>query len=102
MSLPARRGLNIFSSDLMDGIPDRRQSVLVVTTATLVISTIFIAARLVSRLVIVRKITWDDYFIVFGWVSVSLIDIRPNEGRRSDLCFKLYAKIRHASALLPD
>ncbi|KAE9365589.1 MFS general substrate transporter [Stipitochalara longipes BDJ] len=44
------------------------QRVLVVTTATLVIATVFTTARLVSRLVIVRKITWDDYFIVFGWV----------------------------------
>jgi len=63
-------------ADVGTDIPDRRQSVLVVTTATFVITTIFIAARLVSRLVIVRKITWDDYFIVLGWVSVSLADAR--------------------------
>ena len=79
MSLLARRGPNILLSDLGNGVPDRRQSVLVVTTTTLVISTIFIAARLVSRLAIVRKITWDDYLIVFGWVSVSLVDIWPSE-----------------------
>jgi len=52
-----------------DGVPDRRQSVLVVCTATLVIATLFITARLVSRVVIVRRVTWDDYCIVLGWVS---------------------------------
>jgi hypothetical protein len=72
----AQRAPNMILSDVGTDIPDRRQSVLVVTTATFVITTIFITARLVSRLVIVRKITWDDYFIVLGWVSVSLADIR--------------------------
>lgn len=69
MSISAQRGPYLSSADLGSNIPDRRQSVLVVTTTTLVVATIFITARLVSRLVIVRKITWDDYFIVFGWVS---------------------------------
>jgi hypothetical protein len=71
-------------SDFGSDIPDRRQSVLVVTTTTLVVTTIFIAARLVSRLVIIRKIAWDDYFIVFGWVSPSLVDIRPWKKARPD------------------
>jgi hypothetical protein len=69
MSASAQRGPYLLFADLGGHVPDRHQSVLVVTVTTLVIATIFVAARLVSRLVIVRKITWDDYFIVFGWVS---------------------------------
>ncbi len=70
----------IFFADLGNDIPDRRQSVLVVTIATLAISTIFIAARLVSRLFIVRRVTWDDYLIVFGWVSfpADISELRPS------------------------
>jgi len=105
MSFPAQRGRKVLSTDLGDGIPDdRRQSVLVVTTATLAISTIFIAARLVSRLVIVRKVTWDDYFIVFGWVS--FIGRHPvNPAQRDDillLCLKFHANIHHIRFLLSD
>jgi hypothetical protein len=80
--LPAQRGPKMSFAELGDGIPDRRQSVLVVTSATLGIATIFIAARLVSRLVIVRKVTWDDYFIVFGWVS--FIGRRPGDPAQRD------------------
>jgi hypothetical protein len=69
MSASAQRGPYLLFADLGGHVPDRHQSVLVVTVTTLVIATIFVAARLVSRLLIVRKITWDDYFIVFGWVS---------------------------------
>ncbi|KAH8790383.1 MFS transporter-like protein [Hyaloscypha sp. PMI_1271] len=68
MSVSAQRGPYFSFADLGSNIPDRRQSVLVVTSTTLVIATVFITARLVSRLAIVRKITWDDYFIVFGWL----------------------------------
>jgi hypothetical protein len=69
MSVSAQRGPYLSFADLGSNVPDRRQSVLVRTTTTLVIATIFTTARLISRLVIVRKITWDNYFIVFGWVS---------------------------------
>jgi hypothetical protein len=41
---------------------------LVGSTTTLGIATIFIAARLVSRVIIVRRTAWDDYFIIFAWV----------------------------------
>jgi hypothetical protein len=69
MSASAQRGPYLIFARTGDQNPDRRQSVLVVTVTTLGIATIFVVARLTSRLVIVRKITWDDYFIVFGWVS---------------------------------
>lgn len=69
MSASAQRGPYPIFARIGGQIPDRRQSVLVVTLTTLGIATVFVVARLTSRLVIVRKITWDDYFIVFGWVS---------------------------------
>lgn len=49
--------------------PDRGPEVLAVTTTVLVIATVFVAARLVSRIAIVRNVTLDDYFIVLAWVS---------------------------------
>ncbi len=71
MSASAQRGPYSIFAKTGDKVPDRRQSVLVVTLTTLGIATVFVVARLTSRLAIVRKITWDDYFIVFGWVSFS-------------------------------
>jgi hypothetical protein len=50
-------------------VPYRGQSVLVGSTTTLAIATIFIAARLVSRVIIVRRTAWDDYCIILAWVG---------------------------------
>jgi hypothetical protein len=93
MSASAQRGPYLLFADLGSHVPDRRQSVLVVTVTTLVIATIFITARLVSRLVIVRKITWDDYFIVFGWVSFILHTSGSSGSARCDALtvLELYA-----------
>jgi hypothetical protein len=85
MSVSAQRGPYFSVAELGSNIPDRRQSVLVVTSTTLVIATVFITARLVSRLAIVRKITWDDYFIVFGWVS--FICMPPDDPIQRDAIF---------------
>lgn len=52
-----------------NSFPDRGQAVMAVTTTTLVIASLFVAARLVSRIAIVRNVTWDDYFIILAWVS---------------------------------
>jgi hypothetical protein len=82
MSVSAQRGPYLSFAGLGSNVPDRRQSVLVVTTTTLVIATVFTTARLISRLVIVRKITWDDYFIVFGWVS--FIYVPPDDSVQRD------------------
>lgn len=94
--LAVRRGPNLFSPDFGDDIPDRRQSVLVVTTTTLVISTIFIVARLVSRLAIVRNVTWDDYCIIVGWVRNVFSILQPN------LYFNMNFMLMHDSFLLLD
>ncbi|KAF5023841.1 hypothetical protein F66182_4099 [Fusarium sp. NRRL 66182] len=50
------------------GIPDRGPVVFAVTTATLVLATIFVAARMVSRTFIVRNITWDDRVMMLAWL----------------------------------
>ncbi len=49
------------------GFPDRGRSVFAVTTATLVLCSLFVAARLVCRVGIVRRVSCDDYFIALAW-----------------------------------
>lgn len=64
--------------DVGNNVPDRRQPVLVVTSTSLAIATIFVAPRLVSRIGIVKRVLWDDYLIVVGWVC-PLFRIRVDE-----------------------
>lgn len=47
---------------------NRGPAVLAVTIALLVLSTIFIVLRLISRIGFVKKISKDDYFIMLAWV----------------------------------
>lgn len=42
---------------------------LAVVIAMLVLSTVFLALRLVSRFGVVRKVGDDDYAIILAWVS---------------------------------
>lgn len=51
---------------------DRGPTVLAVVIAMLVVSTAFIALRLVSRFGIVKRVGSDDYAIILAWVC------RPN------------------------
>ncbi|KXJ95117.1 major facilitator superfamily domain-containing protein [Microdochium bolleyi] len=58
--------------------PDRGPSVFVVTTATFVLASVFVIARMVTRTLIVRRFSWDDYAMVAAWLialglSVSII-----------------------------
>lgn len=46
----------------------RNESVLIVTTTTFVVATIFVVARLVSRFGILKKGTLDDWVIIVAWV----------------------------------
>jgi hypothetical protein len=46
--------------------------VLAVTLAMIVLATIFVFFRLVSRIGIVRKMSADDYFMIVAWVCRSL------------------------------
>lgn len=65
-------------------IPDRGPAVFAVTTATLVIATFFLIARLICRTIIVKRVSWDDYFVIFAWflcagLSIA-IDIGASKG----------------------
>jgi len=57
MSLASRNG----------GIEDRGSAVFAVTTATLVLATLFVAARLYCRKFIVKNISWDDKIMMLAW-----------------------------------
>ncbi|KAI2623794.1 fucose permease [Xylaria nigripes] len=51
-----------------DAHPNRGPVVFAVTTATLGLATIFVAARLTCRTFIVRQVGWDDFFIILAWL----------------------------------
>jgi len=59
------------ASGTMD-YPNRGTSVLVVTAIMMVLATIFVVLRLISRIGIVNRISWDDYFIILAWVCRNL------------------------------
>lgn len=52
----------------MGPVPDRGPSVFAVTISTLVVGTVFLIARIICRTTIVRRVSWDDYFIILAWV----------------------------------
>lgn len=58
---------------------NRGPTVLAVTAAMIVLATIFVFFRLVSRIGIVKKVTWDDYFILLAWVRFSASDIHHSQ-----------------------
>ncbi|KAF2490913.1 MFS general substrate transporter [Lophium mytilinum] len=49
-------------------VVSRGPVVLGVTTATIVCATVFVVLRLISRIGIVRRVGWDDHFIILAWV----------------------------------
>jgi fucose permease len=65
-------------------IPDRGPAVFAVTTATLVVGTAFFIARLFCRSLIVKRVSWDDYFIILAWFLAAglstTIDIGTSKG----------------------
>lgn len=54
-------------------VPNRGPAVLVVTAIMISLSSIFVALRLTSRFGIVRRVSWDDYFIILAWVRCWII-----------------------------
>lgn len=66
-------------------IPDRGPAVFAVTLATLVVGTFFFIARLVCRTLIVRRVSWDDYFIILAWFLAAGLTIAINIGTRFGL-----------------
>ncbi|KAI1258607.1 fucose permease [Xylariaceae sp. FL1019] len=60
--------MTTLTASLVHDYADRGPAVFVVTTATLALATVFVAARLVCRVFIVRHVSWDDYFIIVAWL----------------------------------
>lgn len=48
--------------------PNRGPAVEVVALTTLGVATLFVVARLVTRVGLAKKSTWDDLLIVVGWI----------------------------------
>ncbi|KAI0007920.1 major facilitator superfamily domain-containing protein [Xylariaceae sp. FL0662B] len=65
--------------------PDRGPSVFAVTTATLILASCFVAARLVCRIGIVRNVSWDDYIIVTAWLLAFALSFSIDLGTRKGL-----------------
>lgn len=54
---------------------NRGPVVLAVTTVFLVVSSVFVLLRIISRAGVVRKVSWDDYFILLAWVGTNFLAI---------------------------
>lgn len=48
-------------------LSDRNSTILIVTIVTVSVATVLLVGRLISRAVIVRHMTLDDYLIIIGW-----------------------------------
>ena len=48
---------------------NRGPTVLTVTIVMLVLSTVFVTLRLISRIGVVKRVSVDDYAIIIAWVS---------------------------------
>lgn len=49
-------------------VPDRGPVIFAVSVATLAVASIFVAARLISRYFIVRRVRWDDRVMMLAWL----------------------------------
>lgn len=58
---------------------------LAVTTATLVLASVFVAARLVCRIFIVRNVTWDDKVMVLAWILAFFLSFTIDLGASNGL-----------------
>ena len=54
------------------GYDSRSSAVFAVTVAMITCSTVFVAARMVSRAGVVKKVLLDDYFILAAWVRLKI------------------------------
>ena len=62
------------------GYPNRGPAVFAVTTATLVLATIFVSARLVCRYFIVNRISWDDLTMILAWILAFFLSFSIDYG----------------------
>lgn len=49
--------------------PSRGKAVFVVTTITFILASAFVFARILSRFVLLRNQTWDDWLMILAWVG---------------------------------
>lgn len=64
---------------------DRGPAVFAVTTATLIICSLFVAARLYTRIAIVRQFTHDDWFILLAWALAFAVSLTIDLGTKHGL-----------------
>ncbi|KAF7540944.1 hypothetical protein G7Z17_g12065 [Cylindrodendrum hubeiense] len=67
------------------GFPDRGPAVFAVTATTLVLATVFVAARIFCRTYIVRNVTWDDRVMMLAWVFAFFLSFTICFGVRNGL-----------------
>lgn len=76
--------MEAYSHNHSPDVPDRGPAVFVVTTVTICLATLFVVARMVSRIGIVRRVGCDDYIIILAWlISLALsitIDMATRRG----------------------
>ncbi|KAK0651578.1 major facilitator superfamily domain-containing protein [Cercophora newfieldiana] len=65
--------------------PDRGPAVFAVTTATSALATLFVAARMVSRIGIVRHMSADDYIIILAWLIAFFLSLTIDFGTQRGL-----------------
>ncbi|KAK0739922.1 major facilitator superfamily domain-containing protein [Apiosordaria backusii] len=64
---------------------DRGPAVLAVTAATLILASVFVAARMVSRIGIVRRFGADDYIMVLAWLITLFLSLSIIFGTKKGL-----------------
>ena len=57
------------------GFPDRGPEVFIVTTLTLSLATLFMTARMFSRVSILRQARPDDYVMVLAWLIAVFLSL---------------------------
>ena len=69
----------------MDTLNDRGPAVFVVTVALLVLATVFTVLRIISKWVVVKRPTMDDWFTVLAWVFCVALSVSVMAGTRVGL-----------------
>lgn len=77
--------MSTIDDEMVGGFPDRGPAVFAVTTATLVLASVFVASRMISRIGIVKHVSYDDYIIVIAWVFAFFLSFTINLGTRKGL-----------------
>lgn len=70
---------------LGSSVPDRGPSVFAVSIATLVLASVFVAARLVCRYFIVRTVRWDDRVMMLAWLIAFFLSFTISLGTQYGL-----------------